>query len=218
MISVYFIRHAESMGNVNNHIIGGRSNHYPLSKRGEIQARLLGERLLKEEIRFDHIFSSVAVRARETARIACGVSEQPSDNIVMSEDLVELSQGEWEGKIRKEYYTQEMKSALFADPHNFKPPGGESQLDVENRMFSWLQQTLNTMENPSGDLSIAAFSHGFAIKSLLRKILDSSPKMTYRTIIHNTSITGIRIKDERWMVERINDFSHLAGTEIIDHY
>ncbi|MDX2249623.1 MAG: histidine phosphatase family protein [Bacteroidia bacterium] len=217
MITVYFFRHAESMGNVNNHLIGGRSNHFPLSDRGYHQANLLGERLSKENLSFDFVYSSIAVRAKETARIACEKTGFDPVKILFSEDLVELSQGEWEGKNREEYYTPEVRVLLKADPYNFKPPGGESQREVENRMYAWMETTVRGLE-PGQNLNLGVFSHGFAIKSLVRKILDFSPNMTFYTIVHNTSITCLQFHKSRWLVERVNDFAHLAGTEIIGHY
>ncbi|MEZ4773400.1 MAG: histidine phosphatase family protein [Bacteroidia bacterium] len=217
MITVYFFRHAESMGNVNNHLIGGRSNHYPLSDRGYIQAQLLGERLAREQFSFDHVFSSIAIRAMETARVSCENIGFDYGRVVYSEELVELSQGEWEGKNREEYYTPEVRTLLKADPHNFKPPGGESQKEVEDRMYHWMDQTIQNLEKDR-DCNVGVFSHGFAIKSLVRKILDASPSMTFHTVVHNTSITALQFHKARWMVERVNDFAHLAGTEIIGHY
>lgn len=217
MITVYFFRHAESMGNVNNHLIGGRSNHLPLSDRGYVQANLLGARLAREQFSPDHVFSSIAVRAMETARISCENIGFDYGRVVFSEDLVELSQGEWEGKNREEYYTPDVRILLKADPHNFKPPGGESQKEVENRMYHWMDRILQEA-NPEDALKIGVFSHGFAIKSLVRKILDASPSMTFHTVVHNTSITCLQFHKARWMVERVNDFAHLAGTEIIGHY
>ena len=43
MIHLYFVRHAESLSNINHHLIGGRSNHIPLTdKEGmEILHKLL---------------------------------------------------------------------------------------------------------------------------------------------------------------------------------
>ncbi|MEZ4824785.1 MAG: histidine phosphatase family protein [Bacteroidia bacterium] len=217
MITYYFFRHAESMGNVNNHLIGGRSNHLPLSDRGYTQARLLGERLSKERFSFDQVFSSVAVRASETARISCEHTGYDFSRVAFSEELVELSQGEWEGKDRALHYTPEVRVLLRADPHNFRPPGGESQGEVEERMYKWMEGTLNQLDGKE-DLTVGVFSHGFAIKSLVRRILDFSPAMTFYTVVHNTSITCLQFHKSRWIVERVNDFSHLAGTEIIGHY
>ena len=128
MLDIFFIRHAESVGNVNNHLIGGRSDHLLLTPRGEEQAQLLGHRLHKEGIRFDKIYSSVAIRAKETARIACAQIPDFNLPIHFDERLVESSQGEWEGQLRQEIFTPEVRKSIAENPQHFKAPGGESPL------------------------------------------------------------------------------------------
>ena len=217
MLKVYLIRHAESEGNVNNHLIGGQSNHFKLTERGEKQAKLLGERLVRESVQFDQVYASTAVRARETARFACKGIGISVDQIRHTENLLELSQGEWEGQIRKNIYTPERLKKIRSNGYHFKAPGGESPFEVETRMFEWFESACKNWdeENP---MSIAAFSHGFAIKALTCKIMNVDPSMSWRTIIHNTAITCFQYRKETWYAERINDFGHLAGLEFVDHY
>ncbi len=217
MLTVFLIRHAESIGNINFHLIGGQSNHFPLSEQGEVQAHLLGERLAREGHRFDAIYSSTAVRTQATAKIACSyLSEVPP--LALRPELLELSQGEWEGKVRKDIYTPECLALVRSDAYDFRPPQGESQRDVEFRMYQWLSELKTRYGEATSPVSVAAFSHGFAIKSLLRGIFHFSPNMTYRTMIHNTSITGLYLQGGVWYVERVNDFQHIVGTPFIDHY
>ncbi|MEM6629989.1 MAG: histidine phosphatase family protein [Bacteroidota bacterium] len=216
MVDFFFIRHAESTGNVNNHLIGGRSDHFLLTERGEIQAKKLGERLAVEGVQFDKIFSSVAIRAKETARIACLASLQDFSQVVLDERLVESSQGIWEGQVRARILNTQVREQIKADPHNFQPPGGESQGQVEQRMFNWLLEHLDQQEGKQ--VKIAVFSHGMAIKCLLRKITQASYHLPRNMIIHNTSITRIFFNSSEWLVERINDHSHLNEVGFIQHY
>ena len=217
MLKIYLIRHAESEGNVNNHLIGGQSNHFKLTERGEKQAKLLGERLAKEAIRFDEVFASTAVRARETARFACEATGIPIDQIQYSESLLELSQGEWEGQIREKIYTPERLKKIRSNGYHFKAPGGESPFEVETRMYEWFEQAWKSW-NGEASMNIAAFSHGFAIKALTCKVMKIDPSMSWRTIIHNTAISCFQFRRETWYAERINDYAHLAGMEFVDHY
>ena len=48
-------------------------------------------------------------------------------SIVLSEELLELSQGTWEGAGRAECYTPQVLEEIKRDPWNFAAPGGESQ-------------------------------------------------------------------------------------------
>jgi broad specificity phosphatase PhoE len=217
MINIYYIRHAESLGNVNHHIVGGRSNHLPLSERGESQAHSLGKRLRSENLSFDFAFSSIAVRAQSTAKIVCSYIDFPEENIHLSDEIVELSQGDWEGEIRKEKFTDEVLAEIKKNPYVFKAPNGESQAEVGTRMFNFLERTVKRLDNGK-PLNLAVFTHGFAIKTLVQRIMNSDPAMTYWTVIHNTSLTCFKFKQNQWIVDRINDHSHLAGTEFIGHY
>ncbi|MEM7655256.1 MAG: histidine phosphatase family protein [Bacteroidota bacterium] len=217
MTTIHFIRHAESQGNVNHHLIGGQSNHYLLTERGESQARLLGERLHREGYQFDQVFASTAVRARETARIACGFLGLDLTTIDYSPQLLELSQGEWEGKSRADIYTPEKKAEVWGNPLHFKAPGGESQQEVADRMRAWLDGALAGLDHKQ-DQVIAAFSHGFAIKTLISRILLADPAFTYRMVTHNTSITTLQFTGRQFLLERFNDFQHLHSTDFIGHY
>ena len=129
---------------------------------------------------------------------------------------MEISRGEWEGKVRKEIYTPTVLKALKEESYTFRSPGGESHQDVENRMWNWLQQTAQQYEDQS--LNIAVFSHGFAIRTLMMKLMGSDPQSAYRTVIHNTSINGIQLQGQDWLIERMNDHSHIAHTQIVGHY
>lgn len=217
MTTVYLIRHAESMGNVNHHLIGGQSNHYPLTERGEKQADLLGRRLKQEGVQFDHVSASIAVRAQETCRIVCEHLGFDLSKVHNTDQIVELSQGDWEGQVRKEIYTAERRAEIFADPYTFKAPNGESQQEVCDRMEAWLMASVKDLD-AKNDIVIAGFSHGFAIKCLLKRIMNSDPGMTYRTITHNTSLSCFQFNGKRWMLERFNDHHHIIGTEFIGHY
>ncbi len=209
MLDIYFIRHGQSELNARkkeNHIVCGRSDHIALSHQGISESLILGRRFLMEGLRFDKIYSSIAVRAFNTARISCESSSQSIDDIVRCEELVEISRGRWEGLPSSQIYNPEIIQYLRSFSYRGKAPGGESQAEVEMRMVSWVEKELLPYSNHN--LKIAVFSHQFAIKCLLRSILDSSPKMTYKIILDNTSITRLKYDGEGWHVITLNDTSH----------
>lgn len=208
-VDFYFIRHGESDKNITPEIIGGRSNRSILTPKGISQAKALSERFKKENITFTKVYSSPATRAMHTCFQSLTVlSENKKFEVV--DDLQELSQGEWEGKIRTEVYTPQVLEEMRERHQFFTAPGGESQFMVENRMVKWLVKTQNEIREGK----IAVFTHGNAIKCLLRNILDFNAKLTWRLEIENTSITQIRYTDDGiWLPIRINDFGHLSGIE-----
>lgn len=217
MVTVHFIRHAESLNNVNRHLVGGRSAHLPLTERGEMQARLLGQRLKEDGFLPDRIYTSDAVRTIETARIALECLDLDHLPRMEQPELAEHSQGEWEGAVRKEVYSPEVREEIRRNPLDFKAPGGESQRETRARMLGWLEREVRSQKENEA-LNIAAFSHGFAIRSLIGELTGADAYITRQIVTYNTSITTVFWRDEHWFVERINDHAHLRGTDFIGHY
>lgn len=60
--------------------------------------------------------------------------------VIYDEDLEELSQGDWEGQLRTEIYTPRQLQKINSNNYTFKAPNGESQEEVENRMFDFIQK------------------------------------------------------------------------------
>ena len=132
MLELYFIRHAECEANTHPEIIGGRSNSSPLTANGKEQARKLYQRL--NNINFDEIFCSPAVRAIETARIGIGSLEK----IIITDKLQELDQGEWTGKVRKDTYTPETLEIISKDI------GIDFSIQLENTSITQIRYTEGT--------------------------------------------------------------------------
>lgn len=83
---IYLIRHAETVMNVDTHLVGGRSNHTPLTERGVEQARTLGRALLANNILPDSVYASLATRAIVTANHA--LEAMKSDLIPIIEEQI----------------------------------------------------------------------------------------------------------------------------------
>lgn len=214
MLDIFLIRHAESEGNLAAHLISGQSNHLPLSPLGRIQAQLLGKRLHHEKIQLDQVFCSTALRARDTALIACEQIAFPASQIQASDLLLEIDQGDWVGRERKEIYTPEMRALINADNWNFKAPNGESQQEVEERMLNFVNKQV--LPAWGEGKKVAVFTHGVAIKCLLRGILGFAPSMTYKLVVNNTSITRLQYDQIGWHFHSLNDCGHLNQIGYID--
>jgi broad specificity phosphatase PhoE len=190
---LYLIRHAESEYNKSfSHLVGGRSNPVPLSFEGIEQAHKLGHRLAKEKYHFDKIYSSTAVRAKDTAEISLGHTNHPLEDIIFSDQLLELNQGDWTGQNRVEMYTPEILKKLNADPWNFSAPHGESQKQVEERMMEYIYEDVLS-GNPK---TAIIYGHGVAFKCLLRGIIGSKPEHTYMIRLDNASISELECESE----------------------
>lgn len=206
MKTIYFIRHAESDYNILWDVIGWQSNHINLTEKWERQASLLWEYLLNKWIKFDKVYSSIAVRARKTAEISLSKINFPLESIIPRDDILELSQWDWEWISRSQTYTPEMLEKIRSDNWNFKAPNWESQRDVEERMLKFLKNEL--METQEWGI-FAVYTHWLAIKCMLRWILDSNPSLTYYISIDNTAMTKLTIDWEIISLWFLNYVPHL---------
>ena len=215
-LNLYLFRHAQSTGNLDAGRIGGRSSHLDLSDLGHRQALALGQRLkhlapkLLEQGPIQ-LYSSPALRCLKTATLALEqVHHSWPQKLGIENKLLELSQGEWEGKIRQEVHQAPIKQAMQAEPWHFKAPKGESQFEVEQRLYQWLEPFTQGQDNQH----IWAFSHAMAIKCLSRKLLGSAPRQTWLMYVENTALTHFRFETHRgWSLRQFNDFSHLNTVE-----
>ena len=209
MLDLYLIRHAECDKNLEPHLISGRSSDSPPSPSGGEQASLLGQRLVSQGVSFQRVFSSPAIRCRETA---VGVGQYLGyslQNIVFSDQLLELDQGQWEGQPRAEIYTPRMLATINAQNWEFTPPGGESQRTVEERMVAFVQQEIMPLHQEDARVTCAIFGHGVAFKCFLCYVLNSSPNMTHKIVLNNTAITRLRYDHRGWHLLSVNDIGHL---------
>lgn len=206
MIDIYLIRHAESMANrYHDDVIHGSANDIELSEYGPEQAEKLANRFLKENISFDEVYSSIAVRADETAKTVCKIIGHPLERIIRSEKLVELSKGDWKGELRKRIIKIYEESL---DKWNLIPPNGESYKMTAERMHEFL--TENELSKYDGtDRKIAIFTHGNSIRSFLKPLFSLDAQKLYAIEIDNTSITRIKYDNGQWQLKTLNDHSHL---------
>lgn len=202
MYSLYLLRHAETDYNSHAQFIGGRSNHIPLSTKGEKQALQIGGVLRDSGIMFDKIFCSIANRTRQTLDLILSQANITNNSIIYSEELQELSQGDWEGKLRSEIYTPEQLAEINSNQWLFTPPNGESQKEVEERMLAFISSEILDRHTEGNFLIVG---HGIAFKCLLRGILGISSQMAYKLSIDNTSLTKLSYNKEKgWFVNYMN--------------
>ena len=121
-----------------------------LSPPGQAQAVALAVRL--EHVRFERIFTSPLVRARETASI---IAKRSPGNPPIEADprLREMDYGHWEGLTYPQIDARDRveRKRWEADPAKTKCPGGESGNDVATRVRSFLADLLATHAAQAAD-------------------------------------------------------------------
>ncbi|MEK7483598.1 MAG: histidine phosphatase family protein, partial [Planctomycetota bacterium] len=121
-------------------------------------------------------------------------------------------QGDWNQKERKTVYTPEILSLMGTKNSLFIPPNGESLRMVERRISNWLEDEIlynKTFIEQHPKAGIALFTHGMAIRCLLRYIFQSDPSLTWKIKIFNGSISWLVFKSDGWHPYSLNEVSHL---------
>jgi broad specificity phosphatase PhoE len=101
------------------------------------------------------VVSSPLLRARGpaerlAARYAC--------TLQVTDELMELSMGQWEGKLFSEIEGSEAFQAWMAAWETARPPGGESTVDLGLRIAHWLRQASALRIACGGSVSGASVS------------------------------------------------------------
>ncbi len=205
MTRIYAFRHGESVCNLETHKIGGQSNWAELTARGRRQALLAGEWIAEHIPNIDFAVSSTAVRTQQTGQIAL-LSAGLELHLELYDDLLELSQGSFEGMPRDDVYTPDRMLEIERDGFDFKLPGAESMRDVGIRKGNRLKKIARKHPNQIG----IAFIHGTGIRSVAGLALGMTHLETYKTPTDNLSLTTLDIEDDRINVLEI-------GRPVIPH-
>jgi len=163
---LYFVRHGETVWNVENKICGATDS--PLTEKGRSQAKELSEHILSEGISFDEILYSPLSRARDTALI---ISEVTGKNARVEQRLIEQHFGKWEGTPRN---GEDFK----ADKQNFATDyeGGESMLKLCQRIYNLLDE----IKEKSDDTTYLLVAHN-GIARAVNSYFNSMSNKEYAT-------------------------------------
>ena len=197
------IRHAEAEGNTYRRAHGQFNGL--LSGRGHKQIQLLKERFLNEKI--DAIYSSDFDR---TCITAAAISEIRGLAIYTDERLREVNVGEWEdvawGDLNHNF--PEMSDLFGSDPARWSVNGSEKYEHVRERM----KQCLIDIGRRHDGQTVAAFSHGFAIRALTCELLGIPSHETHLVpYCDNTAVALLLFENDEFSIEFHSDNSHLAG-------
>ena len=130
----YFIRHGQTVWNVENKICGATDS--PLTEYGREQAKETGQKILAEGIKADEILCSPLSRAADTAQL---ISEMTGIPYRVEPRLIEQNFGKWESTPRDGKDFKKAKE-FFACSHE----GGESTLRLAQRIYNLLDELKET--------------------------------------------------------------------------
>ena len=145
MKSIYFVRHGETVWNVENKICG--ATDIELTERGHQQAVETGKKILAEGIQADEILYSPLVRAAETARHISEITGIPAR---VEPRLKEQCFGKWEAAPRDGKEFQKAKGEFCC-----RYEGGESMLQLAQRIYNLLDE----IRDEPGDRTYILVAH-----------------------------------------------------------
>jgi probable phosphoglycerate mutase len=154
-MAIWVVRHGETEWSISGQHTG--STDIALTPEGQLQAVAIGKALAGR--RFDHVFASPMLRARETGRLA-GFG----DRIRVHEGLLEYDYGEFEGLTTQQIWETHPSWELFRDGC----PGGETPEQMAKRVDGVLDELRELGGN------ILLFGHGHCFRSVAARFLDLS--------------------------------------------
>lgn len=156
MKTLYLMRHAETLFNVQHKIQGWCDS--PLTKHGVEQAKIVKEYLKKHQIVFDHAYTSTSERCIDT--LEC-ITNMP---YVRLKGLKEMFYGELEGESERlnAHLTPQDCETFYLQY------GGESSNTTRKRMVETLTQIMEKEDHQC----VLAVSHGGACFNFLKEWQD----------------------------------------------
>ena len=191
---VYLARHGETAWSLSGQHTG--LTDLPLTDRGELNARRLGERL--KGLSFAKVFTSPLQRARRTCELA-GFG----DRAELDRDLLEWNYGDYEGKRTEEIHKERPDWQLFRDGC----PGGESPQQVGARA----DRVVKRVREIQGNLLI--FSSGHILRVLTARWLGLEPGSGKCFLLSTASLSALSYEHNLFqpVIQLWNDINHVIS-------
>jgi broad specificity phosphatase PhoE len=189
---VYLARHGETAWTLTGQHTG--LTDLPLTARGEINARRLGERL--RGIPFAKVFTSPLQRAMRTCELSGFGAVAETDR-----DLVEWNYGQYEGRRTVDILRERPDWQLFRDGC----PGGESPLEIAARADRVVKRVRAVAAN------VLLFSSGHFLRVLATRWIGIEP-VNGRSLVLSTaslSVLGYENSLSQPAIRLWNDTEHV---------
>lgn len=181
MTTTFFLLRHAAHDNVGG-FLAGRSPGVRLGEDGRAQAARLAERMRRES--FDAIYASPRERAAETAAAIAQVAKVPVER---AEALDEIDFGSWSGKDFDTLNTDPAWRRWNELRSLSRTPGGETMLDVERRVFGFMESAAQRF--PDG--AVVLVSHADVIRAAVGHVLGLAVDLWLRFDIDPGSVTTV---------------------------
>ena len=200
---LYLVRHGQTVWNKANKAQGHCD--IPLDELGQKQAERLAAQL--SEVTIGRVLASDLVRCQLTLK---PLLQQSSAKPEYRADLRERTFGDMEGEDYTELHVWMRGEAVrLAVPEwEVRPPGGESMLDVWNRLTPVVEE----LRSETRDTLVV--SHGGALAQLLSRLIAGTHETPRAFRFSNCGITVLEKRhDGSLILVSFNNVAHLVGLD-----
>lgn len=198
MTTFFLIRHASCSGL--GHTLWGRTPGIYLNEKGEMQAQNLAERF--KDVTLDAIYSSPLERALQTAE---ALARNMKLEVKKSAAANEINFGDWAGKTFEELSGDEQWRRFNSYRSMTTIPGGESFLEVQNRIVKEVDQ----LALQHGKARVAIVSHADVIRAAVAYLLATPIDLIDRFEISPCSVSVVALDKNNATLLTINNESSL---------
>lgn len=188
------VRHGQTSANAGG-LLQGRMD-LPLDDEGRVQAMRTGAHI-RQNFPHARVIASPLRRAVDTARAI-------SDEVEIDERFIELDYGQWDGRAMSE--VDPAQWAQWRIDPMFRPPGGESLVELEQRVTPALEQ----LRSEAQERDVVVVSHVSPIKCAVTWALEVDSAVTWRFHLDRASICRIAVTARGLSVLSMNEVAHLA--------
>ncbi|BAU15188.1 phosphoglycerate mutase [Leptolyngbya sp. NIES-3755] len=227
VLKLLFIRHAQSIGNIEKRMQG--HGDYELSPLGRQQAERLAKHLKTESWRPSHVYSSPLKRAAQTTEILLSYFQKPhlpaavSDlidpelenspedeptprkiPIEYAEELKEFQNGIFQGLTWAEAQSRypDLCRKLETSPDWIPIPEAETLNQARDRSRQFIDRIIK--RHRDGD-QLWIISHSWILQHLIAELLGSD--RSWRLRAHNTAMFEFWVDRSRWELQNQNRFN-----------
>jgi broad specificity phosphatase PhoE/ribonuclease HI len=184
--TIVLVRHGVTPHTTGRRFSGGLGGDNPaLSEEGRAQAAEVAEWLTELKESVDVVVASPVRRTRETADIVAAALGLPVEE---EPGFAEMEFGEWDGLTFTEVAERdkERMEAWFADMA-VPPPGGESFVEVRERVLAGLNRVLDAHEGRT----VVVVSHVTPIKTLVAHAMEAPLDALFRMELAPAAVSVI---------------------------
>jgi broad specificity phosphatase PhoE len=201
--AITLLRHGESVGNAEARWQGQAD--YPLTDKGRVQARVLAEYWLANDVTFDLILASPQVRAKDTAEIIANALKIPLEfDPIWRERFIGAAAGLTHEELRRQIPQPDFRTPYDA----IGDENGEGNWELFLRAGKALH---NVLSRPPARYLVV--SHGGFLNQFMHAVLGIPPQANDQGVRFrwgNTGYARLMYYPHRhtWQVQAVNERTH----------